>query len=150
MAILRVVPAEPRDGKGPHRCQGTKLFVGDQELTGVTRVELVAQVNEVWRAKVECMVELPPEIVCDAVIKGQTRWQRLKRRVMRHMKWLVTARTFAVACLLVGMIGLIYASGGWVSVVGGIGGAFIIVYMIGLAVSDDWAWFMEMVRELKP
>jgi hypothetical protein len=60
MAILRVVPAEPRDGKGPHRCQGTKLFVGGQELTGVTSVELVAQVNEVWRAKVECMVELPP------------------------------------------------------------------------------------------
>lgn len=120
-------------------------------MTGVTSVELIADVDRhVWRAKVECGVELPPEIVCDAVIKGQTRWQRLKRRVMRHMKWLVAARNFAVACLLVGMICLIYAAGGWVSVVGGIGGAFIIVYLIGLAVSDDWAWFMEIVRELKP
>lgn len=79
MAVLRVVPAEPRDGKGPHRCQGTKLFVGDQELTGVTRVELVAQVNGVWRAKVECWAKPPADLLSEAVITSPTWWQRFKR-----------------------------------------------------------------------
>jgi hypothetical protein len=80
MAILRVVPAEPSDGKGSHRCQGTKLFVGDQELTGVTRIELVADVNDdVWRARVDCMVKPPADLKAAATIRCPTLWQRFKR-----------------------------------------------------------------------
>lgn len=82
MAVLRVVPAEPRDGKGPHRCQGARLFVGDQELTGVTRVELVAQVNGVWRAKVECWVNPPADLRAEAVFTRPTCRQRLKHWAM--------------------------------------------------------------------
>ena len=81
-ACLRVVPADPHGGSGPHRCQGTKLFVGDQELTGVTRVELVAQVNGVWRAKVECWVNPPADLLAEVVFTRPTCRQRLKHWAM--------------------------------------------------------------------
>jgi len=75
--LLRVVPA-PREGDGPQVCQGTKLYVGDQELTGVTRVELVAEVNGIWRAKVECWVKPPADLLSEAAITYPTRWQRFR------------------------------------------------------------------------
>lgn len=76
--LLRIVAAE-HDGNGPHKCQGTKLFVGDHELTGVTRIELVAEVNDLWRAKVECMVKPPADLLAEAVTMYPTLWQRIRR-----------------------------------------------------------------------
>lgn len=80
--ILRVVP-DTHEGQGPQRCQGTKLYVGDQELTGVTRVELIAEVNGIWRAKVECWVKPPADLLSEAVITYPTWWQRFKRWAMK-------------------------------------------------------------------
>ena len=76
---LRIVPAQ-REGDGPTLCQGTRLFVGEQELTGVTRIELVAEVNNVWRAKVECMVKPPADLLSEAVVTYPTWWQRFCRK----------------------------------------------------------------------
>lgn len=75
---LRIVQAQC-DGDGPTLCQGTRLFVGEQELTGVTRIELVAEVNNVWRAKVECVVRPPADLLSSAVVTYPTLWQRFKR-----------------------------------------------------------------------
>jgi len=78
-SILRV-EVDPHDGDGPQVAQGhVRLYVGDQELTGVTRIELVAEVNDLWRARVDCMVKPPADLKAVATIRYPTLWQRLKR-----------------------------------------------------------------------
>lgn len=80
-AILRV-EADNQDGDGPYRCQGhVRLYVGDIELTHVQRVELVAEPNSLWRAKVECLVKPPSSLMAGAVIRYPNMWQRFKRWV---------------------------------------------------------------------
>ena len=80
--LLRIVPPDLQ-GDGPHRTQGTKLFVGEQELTGVVRVEIVAEVNDVWKANVECMVHPPYDLTAWAVVHYPTLWQRFRQWVKR-------------------------------------------------------------------
>lgn len=81
-SLLKVVPAA-HEGEGPQRCQGTRMYVGGQELTGVIRVELIAEVNSLWRANVECWVEPPADLLSEPVITYPTWWQRFKRWAMR-------------------------------------------------------------------
>lgn len=76
--ILRV-EAGARCGDGPHLTQGTRLFVGDQELTGVTRVELICEINDVWRARVECMADPPADLLSVASIARPSLWRRFRR-----------------------------------------------------------------------
>lgn len=75
--IAKIVPA-PVVGEGPHRTQGTKVMVGDQQLGGVTRIELVAGINDVWRATIHCMVH-PTDLLAEAVVVEPSAWQRFKR-----------------------------------------------------------------------
>jgi hypothetical protein len=72
-----VVPA----GDSASKTQGTKVFVGDKELTGITRIELVAEVNDVWRARIDCLVKPPADLKADSVTRYPTLWQRFKRWV---------------------------------------------------------------------
>lgn len=76
--IARIVAAEDADPKLT-KTQGTKVFVGDQELTGITRIELVCEVNDVWRARIDLMVQPPADLSATAIIHYPTAWQRIKR-----------------------------------------------------------------------
>ena len=53
--IARIVPV-PAEGRFSQPTQGTRVMVGDVELWGVTRIELVAEVNSTWKANIECHV----------------------------------------------------------------------------------------------
>jgi len=78
--LVRIVPVSAGDDR-PNPTQGTAVYVGDQEITGVTRIELVCEVNNVWRAKIECMVDPPANLLATAIFHRPTIWQRFKRWV---------------------------------------------------------------------
>lgn len=80
--LLRIVPPD-RSGDGAQLTQGTRCYVGDQELTGVVRIELVAQVNDVWKAKVECMVSPPADLTAWAIVHYPPLWQRFRQWLSR-------------------------------------------------------------------
>lgn len=76
--LARIVPAEADDAMA-NLTNGTKVFVGDQELTGVTRIVLTCDINDVWRARIDCMVQPPMDLQASAVIYFPTPWQRFRR-----------------------------------------------------------------------
>ena len=80
--LLRIVVPE-REGNFAQVAQGTRCYVGDTELTGVVRIELVAEVNELWRARVDLMVKPPADLMAVAVIHYPTLWQRFRQWVKR-------------------------------------------------------------------
>lgn len=62
--------------------RGTRVVVGDAELTGVTRIVLVADVDDIWRATIECHVEPPDELLASSVIRAKPK-ERWYSRVLR-------------------------------------------------------------------
>ena len=80
--IERIVSSPP-DAGGLTRTQGTKIMVGDSQMTGVTRIELVCDVNDVWRARIDCMVQPPADLSALSIIYVPTRWQRIKQWLAR-------------------------------------------------------------------
>ena len=76
--LARIVPAISGDDR-KCLCQGTKVMVGDQELKGVFRIELVAQTNDIWRARIDVHVQPPTELSALAVVHYPSRWQRVRR-----------------------------------------------------------------------
>lgn len=60
---VRIEIDAPRNGM--HRTQGTRVFVGDVEVTRVTGITLRADVDGVWRATIECIPQLPDHIVAE-------------------------------------------------------------------------------------
>lgn len=76
--LMRVVAPESMED-GLARTMGTKVFVGDQQVTGITRIELVCEVNDVWRARIECHIQPPADLSALAVVYFPSRWQRLKK-----------------------------------------------------------------------
>lgn len=75
--LARIIPVAS-DGNGPARTQGTVVMVGDQKLGGVTSITLRCEVNDVWRATIQCNV-LPTELTALAMVHQPTFWQRIKR-----------------------------------------------------------------------
>ncbi|MGQ8875949.1 hypothetical protein ACUTR7_00455 [Delftia sp. NA_296.1] len=65
--VLRIVPGQ-RDSTGAHAAMGTRIFCGDQEVSHVTKLTLVAEVGGIWKAAIECAV-IPPEV--DALHEGE-------------------------------------------------------------------------------
>lgn len=58
--LVRIVPPEPSEF-GWTKTQGTKVFVGDQEIRHVVRIETMAEPNSLW----ECTITLqavPPDV----------------------------------------------------------------------------------------
>jgi hypothetical protein len=73
---LRIVPAT-RDGEGATPTRGTHVFAGDTQIRGVTGITLRADVNDVWRATIECNVKPPAELLAQArVVLINTPWWR--------------------------------------------------------------------------
>ena len=60
---LRIVPAIQSDDQ-PTPTMGTKVFVGGQELAGITKIEMVCGLDDVWRAVIHCLPAHPLEITC--------------------------------------------------------------------------------------
>lgn len=58
--VLRIVPGE-HGTEGAQLANGTRVFCGGQEISGITKLTLVAEVGGVWKATIECAV-IPPEV----------------------------------------------------------------------------------------
>ncbi|WP_414486039.1 hypothetical protein [Stenotrophomonas maltophilia] len=78
MGIVTIIPPPVDDGSGLTRTQGTKVLVDGQELKGVTKVELVASVDDVWRARIECVakVQVMPGMLLEVESRRQLSWWR--------------------------------------------------------------------------
>lgn len=57
--FVRIVP-RVKDFGGLVPTMGTKVMVGDQELPGVTKIVLIAEVGGIWRAQIHCHVNMQP------------------------------------------------------------------------------------------
>ena len=80
--IARIVSA--LSGDGPQVTRGTRVMVGDVALDHVTGLTLRADVNDVWRATIECIVAPPAELLAAAVFEvrpPETFWSRFLRWV---------------------------------------------------------------------
>lgn len=75
--LLRVIPP-PADKSGHTLTRGTKVLTpGGAEIKGVYRIELVGDVDDVWRAVLHCHVQ-PPALSaeCTVVAKPMSWWRR--------------------------------------------------------------------------
>lgn len=62
MRLLKIIPIKADPGE-PTRTRGTKVVTEDgREVEGVTKIELVAECNDVWRARIDCLVQVDGEI----------------------------------------------------------------------------------------
>jgi hypothetical protein len=75
--LVQIVPPHS-DGLSFTKTQGTKVLLDGEELSGVTRIELFAEVNGIWTAKITCHVK-PDPIWASATIHRVKPWyQKLK------------------------------------------------------------------------
>ncbi len=76
--LLRIVPQE-HSKHSIVPTSGTKVLTPDgAEIRGITRIVLIADPDDVWRAEISCLIS-PPEITVLADLDrryAQTRWQR--------------------------------------------------------------------------
>lgn len=70
--LLTIVPREHEPGT-PVMTKGTKVLTQDgTEITGITKITLVADVNDdIWRAVIECHVDMQPMEGIEGEIKSQ-------------------------------------------------------------------------------
>lgn len=72
--------------------QGTKILTRDgKEIGGVTKVVLIGEVNDLWRAEIHCYVEGPEISDLSTFIAARfipSRWQRFKRWLRFGLRWL--------------------------------------------------------------
>lgn len=81
--LARIVPAQHEPGK-PAPTRGTEVWVGDTKLSGVTGITMRADVDNVWRATIECHVRPPADVLVAAAlapIRRETWLHRLVRWV---------------------------------------------------------------------
>lgn len=67
MGVLRIVPRAAEPGRlTPTR--GTEvLTAGGQPVPGVTKIELVAEANGVWMARLHCFVAIDGELIAQVM-----------------------------------------------------------------------------------
>jgi hypothetical protein len=84
MGTVTIVPATMDEKSGLTLTRGTRVLVDGQELKGVIRVVLVAEVNDVWRAHIECHAQVPVMPGMYMVVEDRpplTWWRRLLLRI---------------------------------------------------------------------
>lgn len=82
--ILTIVPSAPDTETGRSITHGTKVMLDGQELKGVTKIVITGEVNDVWRASIECMVNVSamPGMLLEVVeATPLTWWRRVLLRV---------------------------------------------------------------------
>lgn len=68
MDFLTITATPSGDGK-PTTTRNTKVIGPDgAEIRGITHIELFASPNDVWRARIECLVRPPSEVSAIAEI----------------------------------------------------------------------------------
>lgn len=80
---------EPSDGMSTH---GTKVYLDDLEVTGVTGLTLTAKVNDVWKATIDMNVVVD-SLTVDAttlanetrIYRSATRWELVKAIFRNHV-----------------------------------------------------------------
>jgi hypothetical protein len=82
--LITVVPPEMRPGR-PTPTYGTQVLLPNgSKLSGVTRIELVAELNDLWRARIDCHVNVPrlPGLTLDSINQSKplSWWRRLLLR----------------------------------------------------------------------
>jgi len=61
MNIVSIIPRQ-REDAGPTITNGTEVRLADgTKLEGVTRIELIAETNSVWRARIDVLIA-PPKL----------------------------------------------------------------------------------------
>lgn len=82
MSTVRIVPPDGCTNKdeGAWETNGTKVFVGDQQITGVTGITIRLDMDSVWRATIECVVQ-PMEIVAESCVCGDPESQGVTHRL---------------------------------------------------------------------
>lgn len=86
--LIRVVPVPSTDDGKPTSAMGTQIFCGGQEIIGVTKITLTAEVGtKVWKANIECFV-VPPEIraECDSYTLDATSVLDSEARLVEILK----------------------------------------------------------------
>lgn len=87
--LVRVVPVAPSTESGITRTQGTKLFCGDVDISrGVTRIELICEVNDIWRAKIEMNIQPPIDLTALAVFHRPSKIERIRKIFRKFYGWL--------------------------------------------------------------
>lgn len=78
MGTVTIVPAPVDERTGTTLTRGTKVLVDGVALKGVTRVELVAEVDDVWRARIECYAQMQvmPGALVEVVRYAPMNWWR--------------------------------------------------------------------------
>lgn len=82
--ILSIVPSVPDSESGYSLTHGTKVMLDGQEVKGLTKIVITGNVNDVWRANIECMVNvsampgMPLEVVA---VTPLTWWRRVLLRL---------------------------------------------------------------------
>lgn len=74
--LIRIVPPEPSQF-GWTQAQGTRVFVGDQEISHVVKIEALAEPNSLWEVTITLQAA-PPEVpmVGRFFIEQPRRWWR--------------------------------------------------------------------------
>ena len=86
MKTVRIV-APPVDAEaGVSLAVGTRVFVGDVEVPGVYKVELVAEVDNAWKAKIHCHGVLDGQVT--ALVDDTHRWQAPPTLIQALSAWL--------------------------------------------------------------
>lgn len=77
--LITIIPPKAKPGF-PAATMGTKVLGPDGvAIGGITRIELIGEVNDVWRARIDCVVNAPEINGVAATIRSGTPlrwWQR--------------------------------------------------------------------------
>lgn len=82
--LLTIVPREPDSRHGYSLTNGTKVLLDGKEIKGVTKVVITGSPNDVWRANIECMVNVSamPGVLLEVVaVTPLIWWRRLLLRL---------------------------------------------------------------------
>lgn len=74
--LLRIVPPAAL-ASGLTNTRGTKIFMDDTQIRGVTRIEIICGIDDVWRARIECTFD-PTDLSSLSMEFKPTMWQRFK------------------------------------------------------------------------
>lgn len=83
--LVTIIPDVPM-GEGARRTQGTKVLLPDgRHLPGVTRIVITCDTNNVWRATIDCLANVPAFDGVEAEVRVEARWRRWLRVVQRWL-----------------------------------------------------------------
>jgi hypothetical protein len=74
--LVQIVPM-PAEPSGLVVTSGTKVMIDGKELEGVTKIVLLAEPNDIWKAEIHCHVNMQPMNALAVVHFPKPWWRRL-------------------------------------------------------------------------